>query len=103
MALVHTPVASLAAVRRPVVTLTEEIGVLVVVQVGNANDDSCTGTISEWSAMEMYSRGGVGAYTQPMPKIPASAALVRRFICRFHTSQTGNRPRVRSHKVAVTL
>lgn len=39
-------------------TLTEEIGVLVVVQIGNANDDCCTGTMSEWSAVEMYSRGG---------------------------------------------
>lgn len=40
---------------------------------------------------------------QPKLKIPAKAAFVFVFICRFHTRAMGNRPRIKSQIVAKTL
>lgn len=46
---------------------------------------------------------GSKTHMQPKPKIAASAALVLKFICKFHTSTIGSRARMKSQITAVML
>lgn len=65
------------------------------------------------AALALYQNGSVlslilsheknKTYMHPIPRMPAKAHLVLRFICKFHTRAIGKRPRVRSHSVAVIL
>lgn len=79
--------------------------VLVVLDVGNANDDggTCSVGVLALASLSFLLVLGWETNMQPILRIPATAILSRRVMRRFQIINAGSRPMVKSVTAAPTL